>query len=232
MSDPLDALAAQHGADSQDALDALAAQHEASSQSGGSLIIPGAALAVDALPAAGRVATAFGQAPNAAKTGSAIARAGTTLSAIAHGFYTGNLSKVIEAPLEGWAAGYGGYWLTKGAQAVASPVGRAVTKAAPVIGVIGDALNAGTIAQAEGEVDRNGRAYLDSLPPPRAGQPGLVDAVRHLMWRHLEPNPALDQQLAQMAPRSSGSPGSFNSAIAAIADRMGRPDVAAKFRGR
>lgn len=163
MSDALDALAAQHGAGAPDALDALAAQHGASAPSvGHSPLMPAAALTADAVPLVGRAATAFAQAPNAAKLGGSIARAGTTLGALAHGFYTGNPSQIIAAPMEGWAAGKGGYFLTKAAQTVAAPVGRFLTKVAPITGVVGNALNVGTIAQAEADVNAKGQKYFDA----------------------------------------------------------------------
>ncbi len=163
MSDPLDALAAQHGGDLS-ALDALAAQHGAGSQpqSERAPVLPAAAVAVDALPVAGRVATTFAQAPNAAKIGGAIARGATTLGALAHGFYTGNPSQMIAAPMEGWAAGKGGYFLTKAAQTVAAPVGRVLAKAAPITGVIGNVLNTANIAQAESDVNSRGEKYFDA----------------------------------------------------------------------
>lgn len=74
----------------------------------------------------------FGTSPTAAKTGGAIANAATTLAAAGHGVMSGNPSQVMAAPMEGWAAGKGGYWGTKALQGVARPVAAALEKAAPI----------------------------------------------------------------------------------------------------
>lgn len=83
-------------------------------------------------PAAAWELMRFGTSPTAAKTGGAIANAATTLAAAGHGLMTGNPSQVVAAPMEGWAAGKGGYWGTKALQGVARPVAVALEKAASV----------------------------------------------------------------------------------------------------
>lgn len=84
-------------------------------------------------------ATAFATSPTAAKTASSLARGGTTLAAIGRGLFTGNPSDIIAAPMEGWAAGKGGYFLAKGAQSIANPIARALTAAEPLAKAVGAA---------------------------------------------------------------------------------------------
>lgn len=43
------------------------------------------------------------------------------------------MQQVLAAPVEGWAAGKGGYWLAKGAQSVAAPVANAMETVAPYL---------------------------------------------------------------------------------------------------
>lgn len=69
-----------------------------------------------------------------------MARGLTTAGAVAHGIYRGNPSEVLAAPLEGWAAGKGGYWLTKAAQGASAPVGRMLGKLAPAANVVSQAV--------------------------------------------------------------------------------------------
>lgn len=75
----------------------------------------------------------FGTSPTAAATGGKVANAATTLAAAGHGVMTGNPSQVIAAPLEGWAAGKGGYFGTKALQGAARGTSAVLEKAAPVI---------------------------------------------------------------------------------------------------
>lgn len=79
----------------------------------------------------------FGTSPTAAKTGGAIANAATTLAAAGHGVMTGNPSQIIAAPLEGWAAGKGGYFGTKALQGAARTGAAVLEKAAPVLDAAG-----------------------------------------------------------------------------------------------
>ena len=83
------------------------------------------------VPLAGKAASAFAASPNVAKTGSTIARTGTTLGMLGHGIATGNMTEVLAAPAGGWSAGKGGWFLGKGAQSVAKPVGSLLGKMAP-----------------------------------------------------------------------------------------------------
>lgn len=112
---------------------------------------PGAILAAGrALPAIASVAAEVGTNPNAAKAGGAIARGLTTAGAVAHGLYTGNPTEVLAAPMEGWAAGKGGYWLTKAGQTAARGVSNVAEEAAPAaqaLGVAGAAFNAGAATE-------------------------------------------------------------------------------------
>lgn len=82
-------------------------------------------------PAAANEALRFATSPTAAKTGGALARGATTLGAVGHGLATRNVSEVLAAPMAGWAAGKGGYFLTQGMQAMAKPVASALEKVAP-----------------------------------------------------------------------------------------------------
>jgi hypothetical protein len=88
--------------------------------------------AAQGIPLAARAATAFAQSPTAAKTGGAIARGLTTAGGVINGLWTGNPTQILAASPEGWAAGKGGYFLTKGAQAAAAPAGRILGRMAPV----------------------------------------------------------------------------------------------------
>lgn len=71
------------------------------------------------------------QAPSFPSAVGAITRGGTTLGQIAHGAYTGNANEIIMSPLAGWSAGKGGYWLGRGIQSAAAPIGRAAEAIAP-----------------------------------------------------------------------------------------------------
>jgi hypothetical protein len=89
------------------------------------------------IPAAADALMSFGTSPTAAKTIGGIARGGTTLAAAAHGIYSGSPSQVLAAPMEGWAAGKGGYFLGRAMQGVARPVSTALDAAAPVAKILG-----------------------------------------------------------------------------------------------
>lgn len=113
---------------------------------GGGLV----AAATSALPAAAHALEAFGTSPTAAKTVGSLARAGTTLGGIVHGVATGNAPEVIMSPIAGWQAGKGGYFLGKGAQAVARPVATALDRVAPYaksLGALGAAQGVNDLAQ-------------------------------------------------------------------------------------
>lgn len=114
---------------------------------GAGLTLTGASKAA---PLAARAVTAFAEAPNAAKIGGALARGGTTLATLGHGIATGNMTEALASPIAGWQAGKGGYWLTKGAQGAAEPVGRILGKMAPyaqTLSTLGGAAGVGDLAQ-------------------------------------------------------------------------------------
>lgn len=133
------------------------------------------------LPMAADAVSAFAASPTVAKTAGAIARGGTTLAAIGHGLYTGNMSQVISAPFQGWAAGKGGYFLGQGAQGVAAPVGRIMAKAAPyaqALSTLGGAQGVGDLAQMA-EPNRKDIGFLGvgpSVDVPGA-EPPLLNAA-------------------------------------------------------
>ena len=89
------------------------------------------AAAGQGVPVTAKAAAALSASPNAAKIGGALARGGTTLAGVIHGAATRNIPEIVSAPIAGWQAGKGGYWLTKGLQRVAAPVGKALEKVAP-----------------------------------------------------------------------------------------------------
>lgn len=114
----------------------------------GALATSGAASMVG--PTAVKALEAFGTSPTAAKTAGALARGATTLGALGHGVATGNLSEIVAAPLAGWQAGKGGYFLGKGAQSIARPMATALEKVAPIVqglSAIGGAQGVGDLAQ-------------------------------------------------------------------------------------
>lgn len=89
--------------------------------------------AAKSTPLVSHAAQAVADSPTLAKTAGAIARGGTTLAGVAHGLWTGNMNEVLAAPVEGWAAGKGGYWLGKGLQAVAGPTATLLKALAPYV---------------------------------------------------------------------------------------------------
>ncbi len=105
------------------------------------------AAAAKGLPAAATIAADFATSPTAAKTLGSVARGATTLAAMGHGLATGSPTEVLAAPMEGWAAGKGGYFLGKGMQSVAAPVASALEKAAPY------AQGLGTLSGVQGALD-------------------------------------------------------------------------------
>lgn len=83
------------------------------------------------LPSAATAVEDFATSPTAAKTLGSVARAATTVGAVGSGIASGNPTQVLAAPMEGWAAGKGGYFLGKGLQSVATPVAKALDTVAP-----------------------------------------------------------------------------------------------------
>jgi hypothetical protein len=104
-----------------------------------------------ALPSVARSAATFAASPSVPRTMGKIANAATTLGALGHGAYTGNLGQVTAAPIEGWAAGRGGYFLGKGMQSLARPVARGLQAAEPYIKgagpTVSGAMGVGDLAQ-------------------------------------------------------------------------------------
>jgi hypothetical protein len=83
------------------------------------------------VPAMAKAAAEVATNPNVPRMAGTVARTATTLGALGHGAYTGNLSEIVAAPLAGWQAGKGGYFLGKGLQAVARPVAAVLDAVAP-----------------------------------------------------------------------------------------------------
>lgn len=175
----------------------------------------------------------FGTSPTAAKTGGAIANAATTLAAAGHGLMTGNPSQVVAAPLEGWAAGKGGYFGTKALQGVARPVAAALDKAAPVASAVAHAgavqggLDLAQIAEPGrrdigvfgmgGPIDGptpqaleavNARRAKEGLPPIRTAQEFDLHLLHDAIAAGVTPSKAA-AQIAQ------GDPNRFGAVMAA-----------------
>lgn len=106
-----------------------------------------AAIAGAVAPTAATLAAEVGTNPAVPRMVGAAARAATTLGALGHGMAKGNLSEIVAAPLAGWQAGKGGYFLGKGAQAVARPLSSAIESAAPLANVAGVVQGALDLAQ-------------------------------------------------------------------------------------
>lgn len=140
------------------------------------------------IPAAARAATAFAESPTAAKTIGAVARGATTVGAIVHGIATANPAQVLAASNEGWAAGKGGYFLGKGMQSVAAPVGKLLGKAAPYaqsLSTLGGASGVGDLAQMA-EPQRKDIGFLGVGPSqnvPGAEPPWLNAVLGRLYGR-------------------------------------------------
>jgi len=83
------------------------------------------------LPAAANVTARLATNPDVAKTVGTVARTAVTLGALGHGIKTGNISEIVAAPIAGWQAGKGGYFLGKGAQSLAAPVASILASVAP-----------------------------------------------------------------------------------------------------
>lgn len=83
------------------------------------------------VPIAARGMLDFATSPTAAKTLGSVARGLTTTGGVIHGLYRGNPSEVIAAPISGWAAGKGGYFLGRNLQDVAKPIAGLLEKATP-----------------------------------------------------------------------------------------------------
>lgn len=149
----------------------------------------GLASAAKAVPLAAQATTAFAQSPTVAKTTGALARGLTTLGAVGHGIYSGSPSEVIAAPMEGWAAGKGGYFLGKGMQSIAKPVGHFLGRMAPYaqsLSTLGGAQGVGDLAQmAEPNRKDIGVLGMELNRTPVAGeQPPLInDMIARLRQR-------------------------------------------------
>lgn len=108
--------------------------------------LPTAAVAAS-LPPAATAALGFATSPTAPKTLGAAANAAVTLSALGHGAMHGNLSEVAAAPIAGWQAGKGGYFLGKRLQSIAGPVSTGLEAAAPVVNAAAGATGVTDLAQ-------------------------------------------------------------------------------------
>jgi hypothetical protein len=117
------------------------AKSDRPSDSGGGAVLAGAKTAQALAPTIQQAAEAFATSPTAAKTGGALARGVTTIAALGQGLYSGNLNEVVSAPIKGWAAGKGGYFLTKALQAGGKPVAAAAEAAVPVARAFGNAVS-------------------------------------------------------------------------------------------
>lgn len=91
-----------------------------------------------AMQAASKVPAAAGDAlmnvatsPTFAKNAGRAANAAVTAGELVHGLATGNMNQVLASPIAGWSAGKGGYWLGRGAQAIAAPVAKVATAVVP-----------------------------------------------------------------------------------------------------
>ncbi len=151
----------------------------------GSMIPLGAKVASD-VPAITDAVRAAVTNPNFAKRVGALANAGTTLAGVGHGAWTGNIAEVIAAPIAGWRAGKGGYWLGKGMQnAVTGPVARAAYALEPFAQAISKASGAQGVldlAQMADQTRQDIGSLGVALETPRtdeekAAHPALVNAL-------------------------------------------------------
>ena len=108
------------------------------------------AAAAKVLPAAAQAVESFATSSTAAKAGGALARAAITAGGVVHGAMTGNIPEVVLAPMAGWKAGRGGYWLTQYAQKAAAPIASAMESMAPYVEKAVPYLDAAAAMQAEG----------------------------------------------------------------------------------
>lgn len=157
---------------------------QAQQRSSDSSALVGQAVAAS-VPAISRGAMEFATSPTAAKTGGAFARGVTTVGAVANGLLSGNPTQVLAAPMEGWAAGKGGYFLTKLAQQVMVPVAKLADAVAPY------ARGLSTLSTVQGALDLHqmaepNRKDIGTFGVTMGG--GRTDAER-------QANPALLNQL-------------------------------------
>lgn len=110
----------------------------------------GAAALGAGIPAAAHGLSAFAQSPAVPRITGRLANAATTIGALGHGIYTGNMTEALAAPIAGWQAGKGGYFLGKAAQSVASPVAKGLATISPyaqAASTLGGAQGIGDLAQ-------------------------------------------------------------------------------------
>lgn len=106
--------------------------------------------AAKAAPLTEAAMTEFATSPTAPKTLSGIANGLVTTGGVVKGVMSGNASQVLAAPMEGWAAGKGAYWLGRNLQSVATPIAKAAEAAAPfaqTMSTLSGASGVGDLAQ-------------------------------------------------------------------------------------
>ncbi len=149
------------------------------------------------LPAAANAVEDFATSPTAAQAGGALARGLTTAGEIGRGIFTGSPADILAAPRVGWAAGKGGYWLTKGAQSIARPIAGTLQMVAPygpAVSAVGGAANVGQLAQMA-EPNRRDIGFLGAGPSvnvPGAEPPvlnSLAAKLRDAIMRRISPTP-------------------------------------------
>ncbi len=183
------------------AKDVPAAKTWAPSDSG-ALTMAGTAAAVS--PAA-RLLAEFGTSPTAAKTLANVARGATTLAAAGHGVMSGSPSEVIAAPMEGWAAGKGAYFLGKGMQSVARPVATALDNVAPYAkGIVR------TAAGAQGVLD------LAQMAEPNRKDIGFLGIGPHV---NVTEGPQVEPKYSAMQAGANAIASKIMDAVKALVDK-------------
>lgn len=133
---------------------------------------------VGGVPALTRIAESVATSPTLPRTMGSMANGLTTIGELGHGIYSGNMNQVLGAPIAGWAAGKGGYWLGKGLQRVASPVARVGAAIGPAAQVLGGASGVDDLAQMP-EPNRKDIGFLGIGPsqPSDPNHPAVVNAI-------------------------------------------------------
>lgn len=143
--------------------DWFAANPPMPASSGTGTLIATATTAAHAAPHLAQAAETFATSPVAAKTVGAITRGATMLGTVAHGLTSGNLSEVLSAPVVGWGAGKGGYWLTQHAQTLVAPLADALNKITPYLTKAAPYLDLASASQAEASVGQKLNAFADAM---------------------------------------------------------------------
>lgn len=123
--------------------------------------------------------------PTLPSTAGAIARGATTVGGVLHGLYKMNPTQVLAAPMEGWAAGKGGYWLGQGAQSLAKPIAKGLETVAHGANTLAGASGVGDLAQMV-EPNRKDIGFLGigpSVDVPGAQPPVLNDFIARIRAR-------------------------------------------------